>query len=72
MANFVNEKVVSFDSAFEEALKCLLECSMSRALKSKQNEVISSTLVRERIYLPWLCERPDTSGSGQQERIPRA
>ena len=53
MANFVNEKVVSFDSAFEEALKCLLECSMSRALKSKQNEVISSTLVRERIYLPW-------------------
>ena len=53
MANFVNEKVVSFDSAFEEALKCLLECSMSRALKSKQNEVISSTLVLERIYLPW-------------------
>ena len=53
MANFVSEKVVSFDSAFEEALKCLLECSMSCALKSKQNEVISSTLVRERIYLPW-------------------
>ena len=53
MANFVSEKVVSFDSAFEEALKCLLECSMSCALKSKQNEVISSTLVLERIYWPW-------------------
>ena len=53
MANFVNEKVVSFDDAFEEALKCLLECSMSSALKSKQNEVISSTLVLERNYLPW-------------------
>ena len=53
MANFVSEKVVSFDSAFEEALKCLLEFRMSRALKSKQNEVISSTLVLERIYWPW-------------------
>ena len=53
MANFVNKKVVRFDSAFEEALKCLLGCSMSRALKSKQNEVISSTLVLEWIYLPW-------------------
>ena len=42
-----------FRFRFEEALKCLLECSMSRALKSKQNEVISSTLVLEWIYLPW-------------------
>ena len=53
MANSVNEKVVSFDSTFEEAIKCPLECSMSRALKSKQNEAISSTLVLERIYWPW-------------------
>ena len=34
-------EVFSFDSALEEALKCLSEFNMSRALKSGQKEAIS-------------------------------
>ena len=30
MANFLNDEVASFDSAFEEALKCLAEFNVSR------------------------------------------
>ena len=51
MANFLNDEVASFDSAFEEALKCLAEFNMSRTLKSEQKEAISA-LVPERIYWP--------------------
>ena len=51
MANSVNDEVVSFDSAFKEALKCLPEFNMSSALKTEQKEAIS-TLVLESIY--WL------------------
>ena len=50
MANSVNDEVASFDSAFEEALKCLSQFNMSSALKSEQKE--ASTLVLESIY--WL------------------
>ena len=39
MASTVNCKVLSSDSAFEEALKCL-EFNTSRALKSQQKEAI--------------------------------
>ena len=35
-------KVISFHSALEEALKCLSEFNMSRALKSEQKEAIST------------------------------
>ena len=35
-------KVISFHSALEEALKCLSEFNMSRALKSEQKEGIST------------------------------
>ena len=35
-------EVISFDSALQEALKCLSEFNMSRALKSEQKEVIST------------------------------
>ena len=49
MANSVNDEVVSFDSAFKEALKCLPEFNMSSALKTEQKEAIS-TLVLESIY----------------------
>ena len=38
----VDGKVVSFDSVFEEALNCLSEFGMFRALKSEQKEAISS------------------------------
>ena len=51
MANSVNDEVVSFDSAFKEALKCLSEFNMSSALKTEQKEAIS-TLVLESIYWP--------------------
>ena len=34
-------EVIGFDSALEEALKCLSEFNMSRALKSGQKEAIS-------------------------------
>ena len=40
----VDGKVVSFDSVFEEALNCLSEFGMFRALKSEQKEAISSLL----------------------------
>ena len=50
MANSVNDEVASFDSAFEEALKCLSQFNMSSALKSEQEE--ASRLVVESIY--WL------------------
>ena len=50
MANSVNDEVASFDSAFEEALKCLSQFNMSSALKLEQKE--ASTLVLESIY--WL------------------
>ena len=50
MANSVNDEVASFDSAFEEALKCLSQFNMSSALKSEQKE--APTLVLESIY--WL------------------
>ena len=35
-------KIISFHSALEEALKCLSEFNMSRALKSEQKEAIST------------------------------
>ena len=38
--------------AFEEALKCLSEFNMSRALKSEQKEAIF-TLVLEKIHWSW-------------------
>ena len=50
IANSVNDEVASFDSAFEEALKCLSQFNMSSALKLEQKE--ASTLVLESIY--WL------------------
>ena len=46
-------KVISFDSALEEALKCLSEFNISRALKSGQKEAIS-TLVSGKDLLAML------------------
>ena len=43
-------ELISFDSALEEALKCLSEFNMSRALKSEQKETIS-TLVSKKEFL---------------------
>ena len=40
-------EVISFDSALEEALKCLSEFNMSRALKSGQKKQ----------FLYWFLER---------------
>ena len=44
MANSVNGEVVSFNSAFEEALRCLSKFDMSRTFKLEQKRTISTPI----------------------------
>ena len=44
MTNSVNGEVVSFDSAFEEAPRCLSKFDMSRIFKLEYKEAISSPI----------------------------
>ena len=44
MANSVNGEVVSFNSAFEEALRCLSKFDMSCTFKLEQKRTISTPI----------------------------